>query len=86
MLIDLLHPQSTWREYTISCSLKKQSQKAHFDLSHDAIELGPGKEVMFRSPTADKYIPGTIVNKATNPCSVVLEAQGKQYHQNKRAC
>ena len=62
-----LQPQSTWREYTISCS-PGSSHKTHFDQSHgtrELQELGPGQEVLFRSPTDDEYIPGTIVNKAT---------------------
>ena len=30
-------------------------------------------------PTADQYIPGTILDKITVPCSYTIEAQGKWY-------
>ena len=59
---------------------RKQSQKTHFDWSHGARELqelGPSQEVLFRSPEDDKYIPGTIVNKAIKPHSYIIEAKGK---------
>ena len=62
---------------------KKQTQKTHFNWAHGAREfpdLGPNQEVFFRSPADDKYIPGTIINKATKPHSYIIEAQGKQYH------
>ena len=61
----------------------KQSQKTHFDQSLGAkelAELGPSQEVLFRSPADDKYVPGTNVNKATEPHSYIMEAQGKCYH------
>ena len=59
----------------------KQCQCIQFDKVHGACalsELPPGQEVLFRSPTDDKYIPGTIVNKATIPHSYIVEAQGKK--------
>ena len=42
----------------------KQSQKTYFDKAHgtcDLIELGPGQEMLIRSPVKDEYIPRTIV-------------------------
>ena len=64
----------------------KQSQKAQFDRAHGAHELqglGPGQEVLFRSPGKEEYIPGTIMDKATTLCSYIMEAQGKQYHRTR---
>ena len=62
---------------------RKQSQKAHFYQSHGVRELeeiDPSQEVLFRCPADNKYIPKTFVNKATEPHSYIIEAQGKQYH------
>ena len=36
--------------------------------------------MLFRSPFHDEYIPRAVVNKATMPCSYIIEAQGKHYH------
>ena len=43
-------------------------------------ELGPGQEVLFRPPADDESILGTIINRATEPRSYIVEAQGKQFH------
>ena len=59
--------------------LKKQAQNTHFDQAHgtrELPELGPGQEVLFMCPADDEYIPGTIIDKATEPHSYILEAQG----------
>ena len=69
------------RNYLLS---RKQSQKAQFDRalgSCELQELDPGQEVLFRSLSDDEYIsgPGTVVNKATEPHSYIVEAQGKHY-------
>ena len=48
------------RNYLLS---RKQSQKAQFNSAHAAHklqELGPGQEVLLRSPSDDEYIPGII--------------------------
>ena len=61
---------------------KKQSQKTHLDRANGARELpelGPSQKVLFRSPTDDEYIPGTIINKATEPHSYIIEALGKWF-------
>ena len=74
--------QSTWesvRNYLLS---RKQSQKAQFDKAHGASELqelGLEQEVLFRSASDIEYIPGTVVDKATELCSYIVEAQGKHY-------
>ena len=65
---------------------KRQNQKEHFDKAHstrELAELKPGQEVLFLSPAADEYIPSTIVKKATNPHSYIVEAQGKCYHRTR---
>ena len=62
---------------------RKQSQKTHFDQSHSAhelTELSPNQEVLFRSPANGEYVPGTIINKGTKPCSYIVDTQGKHYH------
>ena len=62
---------------------RKQSQKTQFGWSHRAKELGeigPGQEVLFRSPADDEYVPGNIIDKATEPHSYIVEAQSKHYH------
>ena len=38
---------------------------------------------MLRTPTNDEYVPGDIVIKATEPCSYIMEAQGKHYSQTR---
>ena len=35
--------------------------------------------MLFRSQSDDEYIPRTIVDKATVPCSYIIEAQGKHH-------
>ena len=64
----------------------KQSQCIQFDKASGAYalsELTPGQEGFFRSPSDDKYIPGTIVNKATTPHSYIYRAQGKRYRRTR---
>ena len=39
--------------------------------------------MLFRSLTDDEYILGTVVDKATVPCSYIIEAQGKCYHRTR---
>ena len=68
------------RNYLLS---NKQAQSTQFIKAHVACalpELTPGQEVLFRSLVDSKYIPGTIINKATMLCSYYIEAQGKRYH------
>ena len=60
-------------------SSRKKSEKTHFDQSHGAKELGPSQEVLL-GPLPMMYVPGTIANNATEPCSYIMEAQGKHYH------
>ena len=65
---------------------KKQVQKTHLDQAHGARELpelGPSQEVLFGFPADDEYIPRTIMDKATESCSYVIEAQGKQFHRTR---
>ena len=53
------------RNFLLSC---KQNQCDQLNKAHGACalpELPPGQEVLFRSPSDEEYIPGTIVNKAT---------------------
>ena len=71
------------RNFLIS---RKQAQFDQFNKSHEAQalpELPPGQEVLFRSPADDEYIPRTIKEKATAPCSYIIEAQGKRYHRTR---
>ena len=71
------------RNYVLS---RKQSHKAQFDRAHGTCvvqELGPGQEVLFRSPSNDEYIPQTVVNKATMLHSYIIEALGKHYHRTR---
>ena len=71
------------RNYLLS---RKQSQKVQIDRAHgvhELQELGPGQEVLFRSSGEDKYIPGTIIDRATVLSSCIMEAQGKQYHRTR---
>ena len=72
------------RNYLLS---RKQSQKVKFDRAYGACELqqlGPGQEVLFWFPSDDAYIPRSIVNKATVPCSYIVEAQGNHYHRTSK--
>ena len=67
------------RNFLIS---NKQAQCDQFNKPHGAQahpELHPGQEVLFRSLAVDEYILGTILEKATAPCSYIIEAQGKRY-------
>ena len=67
------------RNFLIS---RRQAQCDQFNKAHGAWplpELPPGQEVLFRSPADDKYIPGTILEKAPAPQSYIIKAQGKRY-------
>ena len=74
---------STWVDmecvyiyWVYKCQLQKQA----FNRAHSVRELDDlqsSQEVF--SPTADQYIPGTILEKATAPHSYAIEAQGKRY-------
>ena len=69
--------------FLLSC---KQSQCIQFDKAHGARalpELPQGQEVLFRTPSGDEYIPGTIVDKATMPCSYIIVVQGKRYRRTR---
>ena len=71
------------RSFLIS---KWQSQKTNCDRAHGIRQLDdlqPNQEVLFLSPAATHYIPGTILAKATIPCSYTIEAQGKRYHRTR---
>ena len=66
--------------------LRKQSQKQHFGHAHNARELqqlDPGQEVLYLSPAENEYIPRTIIDKASTPCSYIIEGQGKHYHRTR---
>ena len=61
---------------------KCHSQKQSFNREHsirELQELQPGQEVLFLSPAADQYIPGTVIDKATILCSYIIDAQSKRY-------
>ena len=67
------------RNFLLSC---KQNQCNQFNKAHGACalsELPPGQEALFRSPSNNEYIPGTIVDRATVLHSYIIEAQGKRY-------
>ena len=67
------------RNYLLS---HKQSQKTYFNKAHGPCDLlvqDPGQEVLFQSPVENKYISGTITDRATTPCSYIIEVQGKRY-------
>ena len=62
---------------------KRQNQRQYFDQAHNAKEeqqLDPGHEVLFLSPAESKYIPRTIISRASTLHSYNIEAQGKWYH------
>ena len=61
---------------------KHQSQKQVFNRAHSVRELDdlqPSQELLFLSPAADQYIPGTILKKATVLYSYSIEAQRKRH-------
>ena len=70
------------RNYLIT---KKTSQKEYHDKTHNAKALPDfiqGQEVLFLSPTdPHQYIEGTVIAKAPQPRSYLLESQGKTYCQ-----
>ena len=70
------------RNYLIT---KKTSQKDNHDKTHNVkplSELIQGQEVLFLSPAdPNQYIEGTIITKAPQPRSYLLESQGKTYCQ-----
>ena len=68
------------RNYLIT---KKTSQKEYHDKAHNAKpppDLIQGQEVLFLSPAdPNQYIEGTVLAKAPQPRSYLLESQGKTY-------
>ena len=68
------------RDYLIT---KKNLQKEYHDKTHNAKplpELSQGQEVLFLSPAdPNQYIEGTVLAKAPQPRSYLLESQGKTY-------
>ena len=68
------------RDYLIT---KKNLQKEYHDKTHNAKllpDLSQGQEVLFFSPAdPNQYIEGTVLAKAPQPRSYLLESQGKTY-------
>ena len=68
------------RDYLIT---KKNMQKEYHDKTHNAKplpDLSQGQEVLFLSPAdPNQYIEGTVLAKAPQPRSYLLESQGKTY-------
>ena len=73
------------RDYLIT---KKNLQKEYHDKTHNAKplpELSQGQEVLFLSPAdPNQYIEGTVLAKAPQPRSYLLESQGKPYHRTRQ--
>ena len=69
------------RNYLIT---KKTSKKDNHDKTHNAKplpDLIQGQEILFLSPAdPNQYIEGTVIAKAQQPRSYLLELQGKTYH------
>ena len=72
----------TVRDYLI---MKKNLQTEYHDKTHNAKslqDLSQGQEVLFLSPAdPNQYIEGTVLAKAPQPRSYLLESQGKTYCQ-----
>ena len=68
------------RNYLIT---KKTSQKEYHDKTHNAKplpDLIQGQEILFLSPEdPNQYVEGTVIAKAPQPRSYLLELQGKTY-------
>ena len=82
--VDLVS-QWIWRvrNYILSHKQAQSTQFKKANRAHALPELTPGQEVLFRSLVDSKYIPRTIINKATMPYSYYLDAQGKRYHRTR---
>ena len=72
------------RDYLVT---KKNLQKEYHDKTHNAKPppaLNQGQEVLFLSPAdPNQYIEGTVLAKAPQPRSYLIESQGKTY---RRTC
>ena len=73
------------RNYLI---IKKNLQKEYHDKTHNAKplpDLIQDQEVLFLSPAdPNQYIEGTVLAKAPQPRSYLLESQGKTYRQTRQ--
>ena len=73
------------RDYLIT---KKNLQKEYHDKTRNAKslpDLSQGQEVLFLSPAdPNQYIEGTVLAKAPQPRSYLLESQGKTYHHTRQ--
>ena len=73
------------RDYLIT---KKILQKQYHDKTHNVKplpDLSQGQEVLFLSPAdPNQYIEGTVLAKAPQPRSYLLESQGKTYRRTRQ--
>ena len=77
-------PQSIWK-LSWTTWLQKRKPKSIILTGHTNANLlshlGPGQEVLFPSPANQcLYVPGTITDRSSTPCSYNIKTQGKRYH------